>query len=166
MSKETVSKLNIFISMFLFGTIGVFVRHIALPSALIALVRGAVGMLFLLLVLTLRRRKINWAAVKANAGWLLLSSAALGFNWILLFEAYRFTTVATATLCYYMAPILIILVSPILLREKLTLKKILCVLAALIGMVCISGVLRSGIPTAVFSDINILRFPINITSLY
>lgn len=148
MSKETGAKLKIFSSMFIFGTIGVFVRHISLPSSVIALVRGGVGMAFLLLVLTIRGRKLDWAAVKANRLWLFLSSVALGFNWILLFEAYRYTSVAVATLCYYMAPILVILAAPVLLKERLTVRKILCVLAALAGMVCISGVLQSGIPSA------------------
>ena len=148
MSVETVSKLKIAGSMFLFGTIGLFVRHIGLPSSVVALARGVVGMSFLVLILALSRRKINCSAVKRNLIWLLLSSAALGFNWILLFEAYRYTSVAISTLCYYMAPILIILVSPLLLQEKLTGKKILCVLTSLVGMVLISGVVQSGIPAA------------------
>ena len=80
--------------------------------------------------------------------WDLDNIKAMGFNWILLFEAYRYTTVSTATLCYYMAPIIVILVSPVLLREKLTAKKLVCVLAALLGMVGVSGVLQSGIPSA------------------
>ncbi len=69
----------------------------------------------------------------------------MGFNWILLFEAYQYTTVATATLCYYMAPILVIMVSPILFGERLNKKKILCVVVALLGMVLVSGVLQSGV---------------------
>lgn len=134
--------------MFLFGTIGVFVRHIPLPSSLIALARGIIGMLFLLAVTLLRRSAIDWKAVRKNLLWLVLSGACLGFNWILLFESYQYTSVAVSTLCYYMAPILIILASPLVLRETLTAKKILCIVIALFGMVCISGVLQSGIPSA------------------
>ena len=148
MTRENLSKLKIAVSMFLFGTIGIFVRHIGLPSSVIALARGIVGMAFLVLVLAVRRSSLDWKAVRQNLLWLLLSGAALGFNWILLFESYRYTSVAISTLCYYMAPILVILVSPVLLKEALSKKKLLCVLAALAGMVCISGVLRSGIPSA------------------
>ncbi len=143
-----MAKFKIFASMFIFGTIGIFVRHIPLPSSIIALVRGVVGAAFLLAVLFLRKGRLDGKAVRKNLFWLLCSGAALGFNWILLFEAYRFTSVAVSTLCYYMAPILIIVLSPLLLREKLTRKKLVCVAVALCGMVFISGVLQTGIPSA------------------
>lgn len=144
---EKKAKLSLIISMFIFGTIGLFVRHIVLPSSVIALVRGVVGTLFLLAVVRLRGQKLDWAAIRKNGLWLVLSGTFIGFNWIFLFESYRFTTVATSTLCYYMAPILVILASPFVLRERLTGRKLVCVLVALAGMVCISGILQS-MPTA------------------
>ena len=64
----------------------------------------------------------------------------MGANWILLFEAYEYTSVATATLCYYMEPIFVMLVSPLFLKEKLSLKKVICILVSLGGMVLVSGV--------------------------
>lgn len=60
---------------------------------------------------------------------LLISGGMIGFNWMLLFEAYRYTTIAVATLCYYMAPVLLIAFSPLLFKEKLTGRQIVCVLA-------------------------------------
>ncbi|MBQ4265514.1 MAG: EamA family transporter [Clostridia bacterium] len=136
--------LSLIGSMVIFGTIGVFRRHIPLPSSMIAMMRGLIGMSFLLLVLRVKHQKPDGKAIRRNAVMLLLSGALLGFNWILLFEAYRYTSVATATLCYYMAPILVMLLSPALLGERLTRKKALCVLAALAGMVLVSGVLQAG----------------------
>ena len=65
-------------------------------------------------------------------------------NWIFLFEAYRFTTVAVATLCYYLQPTLLILASPVFFREKLTGRKMFFALTAFIGMVLVSGILRAG----------------------
>ncbi|MBQ8641250.1 MAG: DMT family transporter [Clostridia bacterium] len=131
-------------AMLIFGTIGVFTHYLTLPSSVIALARGGIGALFLLVLTLFRKQKINWAAVRGDLITLLLSSAFLGFNWILLFEAYRYTTVATATLCYYMAPIFMILLAPLLWKERLTPLKGLCVLAALAGMVFVSGVADSG----------------------
>mgnify|MGYP003295319001 CR=1 FL=1 len=145
--KNHGSTLKMIFALVIFGTIGIFVRNIPLPSSIIALVRGSVGMLFLLAVICIKRQRLSLDAIRKNALWLVFSGTFLGFNWILLFESYHYTTVATSTLCYYMAPILVILASPILLKERLTAKKILCVLAALLGMVCISGVLQTGIPT-------------------
>lgn len=144
--QENSSKLKLIASMAIFGTIGLFVRHISLPSSIIALCRGVIGTLFLLALLTGRKARFDKTAIGNNLLWLLLSGGALGFNWILLFESYRYTSVAVSTLCYYLAPILVILASPLVLKEKLTLKKGLCVLVALAGMVCLSGVLQSGTP--------------------
>ena len=140
------AKLELIASMFIFGTIGIFVRHIPLPSSMIALVRGFVGAFFVLLFVYLKKSKLDKAAIKKNFVMLALSGAFIGINWILLFESYNYTTVATATLCYYMQPIFVILASPFLLKEKLTVKKVACVVVALIGMVFVSGVLQTGIP--------------------
>lgn len=129
------------LAMFIFGTIGLFVKYIPLPSSAIAMARGFVGAIFLLILIKIKKQSMDKGAIKANLSKLCLSGALLGFNWILLFEAYRYTTVATATLCYYLAPVIVILVSPVFLKEKLTWKKLVCVFVALIGMVFVSGVL-------------------------
>lgn len=128
------------LAMTIFGTIGLFVKFIELPSTVIALSRGALGTLFLLLVLKLLKRRINTATVKSNFKHLIIAGVALGLNWIFLFEAYRLTSVATATLAYYMAPIILILLSPILLHERVPVGKWICVICALFGMSLISGV--------------------------
>ena len=132
------------LSMVIFGTIGIFRRYIPLPSSLVAMTRGLIGMLFLLLVMLLRKRGMNRTAVRRKFAMLCLSGAAIGVNWILLFEAYNYTSVATATLCYYLAPMFVILASPLVVGERLTAKKLICVLTALLGMVFVSGVLETG----------------------
>ena len=138
------AKLKLLTSMAIFGTVGIFVKGIPLSSATIAFSRAVLGLAFLLLFMAATGKKIDYSVLKKHFGVLCLSGVALGCNWILLFEAYRFTTVATATICYYLAPMFIVLVSP-LLGEKLTGKKILCIAAALLGMVFVSGVLQGGI---------------------
>lgn len=142
-----LARLQLIASMVIFGTIGLFVRYIPLPSSVIACVRGFVGMLFLLLVMALRRKKPDTAAIRKNLLVLIVSGAAIGINWILLFEAYRYTTVATATLCYYLAPMFVLLASPLVLKERLTLRKLVCVIVSLIGMFFVSGVAENGIPS-------------------
>ena len=137
------AKLDLIIAVTAFGTIGIFVRYISLPSSVIAFVRGAVGAVFLLLLLYFRRTPFRWASVQPHWKLLALSGAIISFNWITLFEAYRYTTVATANLCYYMAPVFVTLTSPFLFHEKLTTRKLLCVLTALCGMVFVSGVPQS-----------------------
>lgn len=130
--------------MAIFGTVGLCVRNIPLPSATIACLRGFLGLAFLLLVMLLTGKKPDKCSIRSNLPILLISGAAIGGNWILLFEAYRYTTVATATICYYLAPVFLVLASP-LLGERLTTKKLLLSGTALLGMVFVSGVLQGGI---------------------
>ena len=144
MTKENRAKLFLVISMTVFGTIGIFRRYIPLPSGLLAFARGALGMLCLLIFIYASGKKLSLKSIRSALPVLCISGGLIGFNWILLFESYRFTTVATATLCYYMAPVFVVLVSPFFFEEKLTLKKLLCVAAALLGMVFVSGVLGTG----------------------
>ena len=143
-TSDAQTKLTLAAAMVIFGTIGLLRRLIDLPSAAISCCRGLLGCVFLLLMQCLRGRKPDWAALRPKLWLLLLSGGMIGFNWMLLFEAYRYTTVAAATLCYYMAPILLIAVSPFLFGEKMTGGKIFCVALAVLGMVLVSGVLDGG----------------------
>ncbi len=146
MGKSTAGRLKLIGSMGIWGSLGLFIRGIPLPSSVIANFRGIVGAAFLLLVMLLGRLPFSRRAVRRNALYLGLSGLMLGFNWILLFESYRYTTIAVATLCYYLAPIIVVALSPLVFKEKLSLFRGLCVLAALFGMVFVSGVAGSGLP--------------------
>ena len=126
-------------SMLIFGTIGVFRRYVPFSSAFLAMTRGLLGGLLLMAFVRLTGRQAGRLPGKITAK-LAFTGAVMGVNWILLFEAYNHTTVGVATLCYYMQPTIVMLLSPLLFREKLTGKKLLCAAAAVIGMVLVSGV--------------------------
>ena len=140
--KSSIIKLSL--AMLIFGSIGVFRRYIPLSSAWMACVRGVIGTVFLLCVVAFSKKRMDKKAIKKNLLLLLVSGAAIGVNWILLFEAYRYTTVAIATLCYYMAPVIVILLAPIVLKEKMTLKKSICAAVAIVGMLLVSGIFDGG----------------------
>ena len=127
-------------SMLIFGTIGVFRRFIPVSSAFLAFSRGLLGGLCILLFLRLKKRKAEGRLPRRTLLGLIVSGALIGINWILLFEAYNHTTVAVATLCYYMQPTIVMLLSPLVFREKLTAKKAACAAVAILGMVFVSGV--------------------------
>ena len=111
--------LGMFIaSMLIFGTIGIFRRFIPLPSAFLAFARGILGGLFLLAFVKLRGKGGSRPLPPRLLLRLAGTGAMIGFNWMLLFEAYNYTTVAVATLCYYMQPTIVILLSPIVFQES------------------------------------------------
>ena len=129
------------LSMIIFGTIGIVRKNIDLPSEVLAFARGILGGTFLCLYLKGRGRRFAWSGIsKENMILLIITGTLIGINWILLFEAYNYTTVAVATLCYYMQPVIVLLISPLVLKEKLTLRKVFCILTAFIGMILVSGV--------------------------
>ena len=127
-------------SGFVFGTLALFTRNIAVASSELALYRAILASLLLGGYLLLTRQKLHLASIKKQLPLLLLSGAAMGFNWILLFEAYRYTTVAVATLSYYFASVIVTVACPILFREKLTKRQILCFVMSTLGLVLITGI--------------------------
>lgn len=135
-------KLNFITAMLIFSSIGIFVRALPYPSSFVAFTRGAVGVAVILLVMLIKKQKSDKKAIKENFILLAVSGVFIGINWVALFESYRYTTVATATLCYYMAPMFVLIASPFAFKEKLTLKKALCLITALTGMFFVSGVLE------------------------
>ena len=141
MTNPKTAKLAFLSAILIYGTLGVFVRYAGQPSALVALARSSIGTLFLLFLLAVKRQKIDFSAIRRNWRPLLI-------NWVTLFEAYRYTTVAVATLCTYLNPIIIVFGAAILMHEQLTARKLLCIAVALIGMVFVSGVADSGLPDA------------------
>ncbi len=148
-TKKNLPLLSLISSMFIFGTIGIFVRFLPFGSSFTAMFRGYIGFVFIILFMLITKTKANFAAIKKNLAVLCISGVFIGFNWILLFEAYKYTTVARATLCYYLQPVFVILLSPVFVREKLTVKKLVCVLCALSGMIFVSGAAKgSGVNSA------------------
>ncbi len=164
MNRETAkSYFELVFSMLIFGTLGIFRRYITLSSSMLALFRGVLGSLFLLALVFAKGGKLQKLDVK-KLFLLTVSGALMGLNWMLLFEAYNYTSVAVATMCYYMQPTIVILLSPFVFGERLTLKRLLCSIAAIIGMVFVSGVL--GGSEFQTQDIKGILFGIGAAALY
>ena len=126
--------------MTIFGTLGLFVRNIPVSSGELALYRAVLAALLIAVFLLLTKQRIPFSRIKKEVPLLLASGIAMGINWILLFEAYKYTTVSVATLSYYFAPVIVTIVCPVLFQEKLTGKQILCFVMSTIGLVLITGI--------------------------
>ena len=127
-------------AMAVFGTVALFVRNIPVSSSEIALYRAVMAALLLGAFLLLTGQKIDFRAIRKELPLLLISGMAMGINWILLFEAYRYTTVSVATLSYYFAPVIVTVACPILFKEKMGVKQWLCFGMSTLGIVLITGV--------------------------
>ena len=140
MNHSLRARLMLSASMAIFGTLSVFVRNIPLASGELALYRAVLASLLIGGYLLLTRQKLDLAGIRRELLLLLLSGVAMGFNWILLFQAYRYTTVSVATLSYYFAPVIVTVLSPVLFHEKLSRRQIVCFVMSTVGLVLVIGV--------------------------
>jgi len=140
MNKIMTPRTMLIASMAIFGTLGPFVRNISVSSGELALYRAimATGLVGVFLIIT--KQKIPFDKIKKEVPLLLASGVAMGINWILLFEAYKHTTISVATLSYYFAPVIVTVVCPLLFKEKLTGKQIICFIMSTLGIVMITGI--------------------------
>ncbi len=137
-------KIKIVISMLIYGSLGIFVTQLSIPTSQIVSIRAGIGCLALFLVLLATGK----AKAKVPIGsfiLLLLIGAVIGVNWLLLFDAYKYTYVSTATLIYYTQPILVIILSMLFLGEKLSKRKIIGIVMVIIGMLLINGLQVGGV---------------------
>lgn len=142
-------KLQMIISVLMFGSIGIFVKYIDLPSTCIVQWRTIIATLFFILLFCLKRQRPDWNAIKANALPLLISGIVLGGNWAFLFEAFQRTSVGMATILYYCAPILVFCTAPILFHEKISKLQFIGISAAILGTVFVNSM---SIQTGTFSS--------------
>lgn len=140
MKSSMKAKTMLASAFMIWGSIGVFVQMIPLNSGLVAFDRSLVGMLFLVIIKLCMSSKSDYSRLKGSLMLLCVNGALLGINWILLFEAYRFSSVATGTICYNLGPMIVVMLSPLVFKERLSLVKILCVMVSLFGIICVSGI--------------------------
>ena len=139
--KESVqAKLMLSAAMVIFGTLGVFTRNISVTSGELALYRAVLASVLIGVYLVfIKKGELNLKTAGRELPLLLASGIAMGINWILLFQAYRYTTISAATLSYYFAPVIVTVASPLLFHERLTAKQIICFVMSTLGLVLIIG---------------------------
>lgn len=135
---EKRPQLSLIIALMLFGTIGTVSRFVDLPSAFLSCIRAFISTAVIVSYLYAGKRPPNLKAIKANSALLLFAGLFQSINWVLMFEAFRHTTVAVASLCYYMQPIFLMFSAPFFFGEKLPLRKIICILIAFFGLIMVT----------------------------
>ena len=139
MSKATQKYLA---SLILFGSNGIVASMIDLPSLFIVLARVSLGATLLVALVALSRSaRTNLQAPKhpRQALYLAVSGAALGVAWLFLFEAYRYVGVGVASLLFYCGPVIVMALSPMLFKTRLTTQKVLGFAAVTVGAFLVVG---------------------------
>ena len=140
MKRSLGYKIMFMSAMAVFGTIGLFVKSVNVSSGELALYRALMATVLIGGFMLCTRQRIVFREIRRQLPLLLLSGAAMGFNWILLFEAYKYTAVSVATLSYYFAPIIVTVVSPLIFKEKMGARQWVCFGMSTLGIVLITGI--------------------------
>ncbi len=160
---RSTATVKYLIALTLYGTIGLFLHFIKYSSEFVVLCRGSIGSLFILLVLLSRKEKINFESIKNNLKYLMISGFALGFNWVFLFAGYRHG-IAITSLCNYLAPLIVVVISATVLREKINSQQLMCIGLAFVGMLLLTGIFekqnRGDIRCVIYGSLAALGFVI------
>lgn len=127
------------LALLLFGTNGIVASRIALSSYEIVLLRTMIGSLLLIALFLLNKGHFQFYRRKKDFLFLAISSMAMGISWMFLYEAYQQIGVSLSSLLYYCGPVIVMALSPLLFREKLTLPKIFGFALVLLGLVLVNG---------------------------
>lgn len=126
-------------SLILFGSNGIVAAHIGLPSYDIVVLRTFLGTALLAALLLMGRKRARISARPKDIAFVAISGAFLGISWLLLFEAYNLVGVGTSSLLYYCGPVLVMALSPILFKERLTHVRVAGFAIVLVGVMLVNG---------------------------
>jgi drug/metabolite transporter (DMT)-like permease len=142
------SYFRYFAALLMFGMNGIVASYIALTSYEIVFTRTLIGSLLLIAIYALTRQKVHLFQNRTHTLCLIISGMAMGTSWMFLYEAYQRIGVSIASLAYYCGPVIVMILAPILFREKLTWAKVIGFLAVLIGMFCVNAQALNEVNTA------------------
>ena len=126
-------------ALILFGLNGIVASHISLSSYEIVFMRTLIGSLFLILIFVFSIQKPQFCRDKKHFAYIVISGVAMGASFMFLFEAYATIGVCIATLAYSCGPVIVMILSPVIFKEKLTAFKVSGFLAVVLGMYCVNG---------------------------
>ncbi len=131
-------------ALLLFGSNGIVASRIELNSQHIVLLRTLIGSLLLLAIFFISGGRFTFYKHKQQSLFLAFSGVAMGASWMFLYEAYDRIGVSIASLLYYCGPVIVMLLSPLLFRERLSAKAVGGFLAVIVGVVLINGAALDG----------------------
>lgn len=126
-------------AMLIFGSNGVFASMLDMSGAQLVLMRTLIGGAVLLIIILISRSRTPREVLIREKWRLLFAGVCLGANWALLFEAYNLMNVSLATLTYYTAPVLVLVLAPFVLKERQNSLAYVGMLVVVVGMLLVVG---------------------------
>ena len=133
------SYIKYFTALLLFGSNGIVASLINLSSYEIVLLRTLIGSALLMAIFSLGRGKLTFYKNRRQFLFLCISGITMGTSWMFLYEAYARIGVSISSLLYYCGPVIVMALSPMLFKEKLTAVKVVGFAAVLCGVFLVNG---------------------------
>lgn len=140
MERDKKAYFKFIFSLLLFGINGIVASHINLTSSEIVFLRTLLGSIFLIIMFVLTGGKFHVKQYPKDMLFIILSGIAMGTSWMFLYEAFQQIGVSLASLLYYCGPVLVMIVSPFVFKEMLTVPKIVGFLIVLVGIFLVNGI--------------------------
>lgn len=126
-------------ALLLFGLNGIVASQIAMSSYEIVFLRTMIGSVLLIILFVMGKGRFHLREHRRDSIFIFLSGIAMGASWMFLYEAYQQIGVSLASLLYYCGPVIVMVLSPLIFKEKLTLPKIVGFLIVLAGILLVNG---------------------------
>lgn len=140
-----IEKIKLALISAVFGTIGIVTHFIPLMSATIVFYRALLGGIFIIFMTYLSGKVVSVKSMKDNFWVLILTSFFMGLNWVFQFESFKVSSVAIGTVCYNTMPIFLLIIASIMFKERITIRSVICIFFATIGVILVSNVITTGI---------------------
>ncbi len=134
-----VDYLKYMLSLLLFGSNGIVAAAVDAEAVAIVFWRTLLGSLLLAGIFVAKRQCVTVHHRPKDAAFLLLSGASTGMSWVFLYEAYRLAGVGVSTVIYYIGPVAVMALSPMLFKERLTAGKVCCLGIVLVGAILLNS---------------------------
>lgn len=130
------------VSLLLFGTNGIAAAAIPLQSTQIVMLRTLIGSPFVIAVaFVLKNKKASAKPTfkPKHVTCVVASGVCTGLSWVTLYEAYDLIGVGVSSLEYYCAPVIVVIASVVLFKEKLYVNKVIGFVLAILGTLIIGS---------------------------
>ncbi len=128
------------LAMAIFGSIGFFTIQTGIPAVELVFVRCIFATIFLgaiWLISGLHKVEV-WQ--KREVVQTIVCGIFLVLNWVFLFKAFEIMSITITITLYNLAPIFVIMIGGLFLKEKLTVTSILAIVTCFVGSVFIIGI--------------------------
>ncbi len=147
---DTMKKIYLILPIlagFMFGSSGIFVRTLTqngIDSTTLLFLRFSIAIIPILIAILLTDKKLLKIDLKDIPLFLACSICIIGLN-LCYNESMNTVPLSLAAVLLSLAPIFVLIFAYVLFKEKITQKKMICMILAILGCVLMTGVLEEDI---------------------